>query len=1120
MSPKKSFLFLSLIFLITSIGSTIIAATPAEIEEAIDDGVAWLVDQQNPAGYWQDGSYIAGPTGLALIKLEERAFELRYTPFDPCYPYKENVENGLEYLFSQMSIISTPNQPAGNPDTDGDGSGVYVNTNLPIYETGIVMMTIAASRNPDRLVDSPGSPVNGWTYKQVLVDMVDYMAFGQCDSGSGRGGWRYSPNSGADNSCAGFAVSGLGYAESPRYGFNCTIPQFVKDELKIWIDYIQTDGGADDGGSGYTAPGSANILRTGNLIFQMTFAEITPEDPNFQRALAYIGRNWSSGWSGDCQAMYCAANGLWYSDVNTIVVDGNERDWYSDFADNLINTQQSTGYWYSSYGNVLGTEWALLALEMPTSGPRPPIIELTKVDDVNDGDCVGPGDEITYTICYSYSNEPNLLVINDVNIIDYLPEEVNYVSSSPPGDYNDANHTVTWQIGTISPGDANCFTLTVQVKENIERCITITNCCDIKSGEATLFKACESTCARCPTLTKVSDVGCVVIGDYINYTICYAANGCNDTNVAIIDFLPSEVNFVSAGGATDYNSLSHTVTWNLGELGPDAYGCFSLRVQVNTKAEPNGIITNCCQMTGDLMGNILSCTKCRVRINFRDYAIFADDWWRCIEPGDASCEKPWLNGGGPEVVYEVINIDLTGKVNDPPYIGQGPVANSNWDIDEPWKTYYQGEGRLFTSPRCKNIGVPGSPATYAKAVFLVDPCSHSYISGESGMGKLLGDGFVSDYTGTDPNLFPKLYIYGNWAYGGIFDVYITIAGAPNGQVIMRDGKGNIFGPNTLTGVNNENNWVEGDNYVKFSDVWVGGTDTRNANGQDPNYIDYEEYFTDPNCLVIGYNNQIDGIQLASVKRRVRAAGLPADPCIVAKEVPGGNEYRKKVKGTWPVEIPMAVIKMMGSSNRTNLLCGDYDAYYETNALAGEPDYDGPDAMWTGASEPLIGYVDNQAWVVDGYMSYVESGEWMEYDLIATTDTKAMYKVRALVNCWWGPADIGVFIDQSVELGEMELEKYEEMSPAETDANAIYWTNYIDFMLFSGYHRLRLRQNGAYYNILGFQIAYDSTLVVNNCSDVYNYGFGIPGDLNRDCYVNWYDLELFVENWLHCVPCNP
>ncbi len=89
--------------------------------------------------------------------------------------------------------------------------------------------------------------------------------------------------------------------EDPLHGFNIAIPQFVKDELNIWIDYIQNDPGpADDGweadpdgGSGYTAPDEwVNILKTGNLPSEMAFVGDTATTPRVVNA-TYICRHWN-----------------------------------------------------------------------------------------------------------------------------------------------------------------------------------------------------------------------------------------------------------------------------------------------------------------------------------------------------------------------------------------------------------------------------------------------------------------------------------------------------------------------------------------------------------------------------------------------------------------------------------------------------------------------------------------------------------------------------------------------------------------------------------------------------------------------------------------------------------
>jgi hypothetical protein len=130
-------------------------------------------------------------------------------------------------------------------------------------------------------------------------------------------------------------------------------------------------------------------------------------------------------------------------------------------------------------------------------------LRLGNTDDVSEGDGVGPGREITYTIDYNYPYEPNLPDINDVNIIDYLPNEVDFNSADSNGIYDPCSHTVRWNIGTLEPNGSGYVTLTVKVNE--EWCydyecidaITITNKCEIRSSGDLYYTAYEHT-PHCP----------------------------------------------------------------------------------------------------------------------------------------------------------------------------------------------------------------------------------------------------------------------------------------------------------------------------------------------------------------------------------------------------------------------------------------------------------------------------------------------------------------------------------------------------------------------------------------------------------------------------------------------
>jgi len=343
------------------------AATEEEIEKSIVAGLAWLVGQQNPDGSWGDWDQVA-KTGFAVVKLEDRAFELGYeSPFNPDYVYSENVIKGLNYIFSQAGSY-------------GPGTGIcFVKGGLETYSTGIAMMAIAASRAPARIVAT--GPYAGNTYQWVLQANVNYFAWSQNPDG----GWLYMAGMpwGSDNSNTGYAVLGLRYAED----FDCIIPATVKPGLDNWINFIQCNPGdpgynpADDGGSGYSAPCDwVNVLKTGNLLFEMAFVGDDKSTDRAQRAIAYIVRHWNdvgycgTGWKNPlhCQAAYCVMKGL----ESMVIIEPGDLggiDWFDEMSTVIVNTQNPDGSWpMECWGDeILATEWALLTLERVIPN-RPP----------------------------------------------------------------------------------------------------------------------------------------------------------------------------------------------------------------------------------------------------------------------------------------------------------------------------------------------------------------------------------------------------------------------------------------------------------------------------------------------------------------------------------------------------------------------------------------------------------------------------------------------------------------------------------------------------------------------------------------------------------------------------
>ena len=379
------------------------AATEDEIENAIVLGLAWLADQQGAEGYFgssgDEPRYKLAQTGLAVLKFEQRATELGKDPFDENYEYHEQVEKGLDYLFSATSV-------------DEDRVDIINYT----YTTSIAMMAVAASNNPDRTVGALGSAVDGWTFKEVLQGMMNWLVYAQqtdLNHPSDEGGWYYRADEDdlfawADQSNTGYATLALGYAAAAApYGFGLTIPENVFTRLNTFINNIQDpmDNDTWDGGSWYNpCPDPpwkwVNILKTGNLLYEMALVGDNLDTERVQNAISYIENHWndtgpqpeyaktSLGWKDSYQAMFTMMKGFEALGINTITVGGSDIDWFDEVSDVIVTNQRGDGYW--EYLNtditegeespVLRAAWAMLTLERVIPLPTPKM-EIKKVDE-------------------------------------------------------------------------------------------------------------------------------------------------------------------------------------------------------------------------------------------------------------------------------------------------------------------------------------------------------------------------------------------------------------------------------------------------------------------------------------------------------------------------------------------------------------------------------------------------------------------------------------------------------------------------------------------------------------------------------------------------------------------
>jgi len=170
-----------------------IASQLIRVNMAIEKGLLYNYLTQYPDGRWPDSYGSVASTGAACLAFEENG-HLPTNDIDRDI-YAEFVRMGLNYLFSQAQQYSIYNQTAGNPDSDGDGMGVYLNDEN--YANGVSLLgVIGAHRSAaDAQSDTiPVGPYAGQTFFDFMVDAIDQIAFSQTDPehGNGRGGgWRY-----------------------------------------------------------------------------------------------------------------------------------------------------------------------------------------------------------------------------------------------------------------------------------------------------------------------------------------------------------------------------------------------------------------------------------------------------------------------------------------------------------------------------------------------------------------------------------------------------------------------------------------------------------------------------------------------------------------------------------------------------------------------------------------------------------------------------------------------------------------------------------------------------------------------------------------------------------------
>ncbi|MGB7582757.1 MAG: right-handed parallel beta-helix repeat-containing protein, partial [Sedimentisphaerales bacterium] len=234
---------------------------------------------------------------------------------------------------------------------------------------------------------------------------------------------------------------------------------------------------------------------------------------------------------------------------------------------------------YANRGVIFGTDGNIPFITTDSANPTSPVLSGTpRFTGPIEGRFVNPNDGVTPIVVSAFSFDAGYFDTNGSTLIEWfdpnnnkLGEQTNSIIGIQHFNIGGCN-IARWRISIIGSEPAGFAIDNLKI--------------DLRNWD----------------LNKVADVNngdCVLPGREITYTITYNSNCTGDTNVALIDYLPVEVDYNSSSPEGDYDPAARTVTWNIGTVPLDSNGTFLLKVNVNNLAEPCGVITNTCELGGD-----------------------------------------------------------------------------------------------------------------------------------------------------------------------------------------------------------------------------------------------------------------------------------------------------------------------------------------------------------------------------------------------------------------------------------------------------------------------------------------------------------------------------------------
>jgi len=178
------------------------------------------------------------------------------------------------------------------------------------------------------------------------------------------------------------------------------------------------------------------------------------------------------------------------------------------------------------------------------------------------------GDTVEFIITIDNSSmDP----VHAISVRDTLPEPLEFVSASHDGVFTDG--VIVWTLGTLNAGNVSTLTVVTTVGSLLEARPQITNRAWISTANAgSNYSDHNVSLAAFPELVleKLS-ASTVLAGDSLVYTFTMSNTGNSMAHdVVLMDTLPVHLSFGSATHDYTYDETTHSILWNVGELGSNA----------------------------------------------------------------------------------------------------------------------------------------------------------------------------------------------------------------------------------------------------------------------------------------------------------------------------------------------------------------------------------------------------------------------------------------------------------------------------------------------------------------------------------------------------------------------